>query len=154
MWEGRELMTRQFQPKSFFETDSLDSSSFFLSFFGGGLVKLKDYIHTVCLREKKFKLEEFFHVYIMPHKKQNNTGVNMGDWCIYNLCLCRPVLLGISIPIQLDGVYLNQKWNQLGSPIRSKKSLYMLKMAFYMYPHTREGRENLYLTSSHSPLSQ
>lgn len=56
-------MTRQFKPKSFFETDSLDSFfvSFFLYFFfGEGLVKLKDYIHTICLREKKFKLEGFF----------------------------------------------------------------------------------------------
>lgn len=56
-------MTRQFQPKPVFETDSLDLFffvSFFLFSFGGGLVKLKDYVHTICLREKKFKLEGFF----------------------------------------------------------------------------------------------
>ena len=56
-------MTRQFQPKSVFETDSLDFFffvSFFFIYFGGGLVKLKDHIHTICLREKKFKLKGFF----------------------------------------------------------------------------------------------
>lgn len=63
MWEGRGVDDKTISTKTCLRQILLDLFffvSFFLFSFGGGLVKLKDYVHTICLREKKFKLEGFF----------------------------------------------------------------------------------------------
>lgn len=84
----------------------------FLSFlffsFCGRLVKFKDYIHTIYLRENKFKTEVFFTSTWYHTRSRIILGWIWGTGAFRAYASRRPEL-GTSIHIQLDGVYLDQK---------------------------------------------